>query len=144
MESLLNKVAGLQAYNLIKKIFQWKYFLVNMAKFLRTIFVGKKVWWLLRLENHLLTRSLTKHFILKINKFYKTRQSHYFLNHLCECISLKNFNNSLMSLVQAVTAFKLHLVPINYQNIYMAIKVPVYVFLNGHYYQKFSCFETRY
>ena len=49
-----------------------------------------------------------------------------------------------MSLVQAVTAFKLHLVPINYQNIYMAIKVPVYVFLNGHYYQKFSFFETRY
>ena len=36
LDSLFNKVAGLQACNFIKRTLQHRYFLVNIAKFLRT------------------------------------------------------------------------------------------------------------
>ena len=38
LESLFNKVAGLQAYNFIKKILQHRCFPMNFTKFLRTPF----------------------------------------------------------------------------------------------------------
>ena len=39
-ESLFNKVAGLKAPNFIKKSLQHKFFPVNIAKFLRTLFAA--------------------------------------------------------------------------------------------------------
>ena len=41
LESLFNKVAGLRACNFIKKRLQHPYFLVNIVKFLRTVYRGK-------------------------------------------------------------------------------------------------------
>ena len=35
LESLFNKIAGLKAWNFVKKGFQHRYFAVNIAKFLR-------------------------------------------------------------------------------------------------------------
>ena len=39
LESLFNKVAGLQVCNFIKKRLQHRYFLLNIAKFLKTAFL---------------------------------------------------------------------------------------------------------
>ena len=44
--SLFNKVAGLKAYNLIKKRLTHRCFPVNIAKFLRTAFFTEHFWWL--------------------------------------------------------------------------------------------------
>ena len=38
LESVFNKVAGLQAYNFVKKRLQHRCYLVKFAKFLRTLF----------------------------------------------------------------------------------------------------------
>ena len=47
LESLFNKVAGLKAYNLIKKRLRHRCFPVNIAKLLRTAFFIEQLWWLL-------------------------------------------------------------------------------------------------
>ena len=47
LASHFNKVVGLKAYNFIKKRLQHSYFPVNTAKFLRTGFFIKYLWWLL-------------------------------------------------------------------------------------------------
>ena len=47
LESLFNKVAGLQRYNFIKKKLQHRIFPVNIAKFLRTVLFIEHLWWLL-------------------------------------------------------------------------------------------------
>ena len=39
LESLFNKIAGLQAWNFIEKRLQHKFFPVNFAKYLRTAFL---------------------------------------------------------------------------------------------------------
>ena len=47
LKSLFNKVAGIQAYNSIKKKLQHRCFPVNIAKFLRTAFFTEQLRWLL-------------------------------------------------------------------------------------------------
>ena len=47
MESLFNKVAGLHARNFIKKRLQYRCFIVNIAKCLRTAFFIECLRWLL-------------------------------------------------------------------------------------------------
>ena len=42
-----NKIPGFQAYNFIKKRLQQKCFLLNIAKFLKTVFLIEHLWWLL-------------------------------------------------------------------------------------------------
>ena len=49
MESYLNKVSGLQAYNFIKKRLQHRRFPATIAKFLRTAFFREHFRWLLLL-----------------------------------------------------------------------------------------------
>ena len=61
LESLFNKVAGLQACNFIKKRLQRKCFPVKFAKFLRTnLFTEHLRWLLLKLKwhHHFITLSL--------------------------------------------------------------------------------------
>ena len=53
MESLLNKVAGLQAYNFIKKRLQLGCFPLNIAKFLRTAFLIEHIRWLFLNSRHI-------------------------------------------------------------------------------------------
>ena len=43
LKSLFNKVAGIQAYNSIKKKLQHRCFPVNIAKFLRTAFFTEQL-----------------------------------------------------------------------------------------------------
>ena len=47
LESLFNKVAGIQASNFIKKRLQHKFFPVKIAKFLKTASFIKHLRWLL-------------------------------------------------------------------------------------------------
>ena len=47
LESLFNKVAGLEARKSIKRRLQDKCFPVNIAKFLKTVFSIEHIWWLL-------------------------------------------------------------------------------------------------
>ena len=47
LEPLFNKVAGLKAYNFIKKRLQHRCFPVNIAKLLRTAFFIEQLRWLL-------------------------------------------------------------------------------------------------
>ena len=47
LESLLNKVADLKAFNFKKKRLHYGDLLVNIAKFLRTVFFIENLWWLL-------------------------------------------------------------------------------------------------
>ena len=47
LESLLKKVAGLEARKYIKRRLQDRCFPVNIAKFLRTAFYIEQLWWLL-------------------------------------------------------------------------------------------------
>ena len=47
LESLFNKVAGLKAYNFIKKTLQRRCFRVNLAKCLRVTFFPEHLVWLL-------------------------------------------------------------------------------------------------
>ena len=51
LESLLKKVAGLEARKSIKSRLQHRFFPVNIAKFLKTAFSIEQLWWLL-LEIH--------------------------------------------------------------------------------------------
>ena len=46
-DSLLKKVAGLEARESIKRRLQHRCFPVNIAKFLRTAFSIEQLWWLL-------------------------------------------------------------------------------------------------
>ena len=46
LESLFNKVAGLEVCNLINKILQHMCFPVNIPKFLRTVFFIEYLQWL--------------------------------------------------------------------------------------------------
>ena len=53
LESLFNEVAGLKAWNFIKKRLQHLYFPVKFAKFLRTLFFKEHLLWLLlQMEGH--------------------------------------------------------------------------------------------
>ena len=47
LRSFLNKVAGLKAFNFIKKRLKPSLFLENIVKSLRTAFVTERLWWLL-------------------------------------------------------------------------------------------------
>ena len=47
LDSLFNKVLGLQTYNFIKKLLQHSYFPVNVANFLKTAFSVEHLRWLL-------------------------------------------------------------------------------------------------
>ena len=47
LESLLKKVAGLEAHRSIKRSLQHRCFPVNIAKFLKTAFSIEQLWWLL-------------------------------------------------------------------------------------------------
>ena len=47
LESLINKVAGLKVCNVIKKRLQYRYFSMNIAKFLRKAFYVEHRWRLL-------------------------------------------------------------------------------------------------
>ena len=50
LESLFKKVAGLEARKSIKRRLQHRRFLVNIAKFLTTVFSIEHLWWLLLVE----------------------------------------------------------------------------------------------
>ena len=65
-----NKVAGLKAYNFIKKRLWHRCFPVNMAKLLRTAFFIEHLWWLLPdfLQN--LLKTTVKKIIQKFLKNY--------------------------------------------------------------------------
>ena len=47
LESLINKVAGLEARKSIKRRLQHSCFPVNIVKFLKTAFSIEQLWWLL-------------------------------------------------------------------------------------------------
>ena len=52
LESFFDKVPGLQVYNFIKKRLQHRYFVVNNAKFLRTVLLKNIYEWLILDDSH--------------------------------------------------------------------------------------------
>ena len=81
LESLLNKVAGLEACNIIKKRLQHRYFPVKFAKFLRTPFwriSANDGFYSFLLTAPVLESLLNKFAILQICKFIKKRLQHRF------------------------------------------------------------------
>ena len=68
LESLFDYVAGLKACNFIKNRLHYRYFPVNMAKFLITVFLKKHLRWLLR-QNVISYSQLRKSKISLVKKF---------------------------------------------------------------------------
>ena len=58
LESLFNKVAGLQACNFITNRLQHRCFPVKFTKFLRTLFLTEHLWWLFLYLSHRMQRKL--------------------------------------------------------------------------------------